>query len=40
MPPTRPDDEHPRPEEEHPPTDTGEDDRSAAEREATELGGE
>jgi hypothetical protein len=43
MPPTSPDDDHPQPAEErepHPPTDSGEDERSAAEREASEFGGE
>lgn len=41
MPPTPPDEERPDPEEvELPPADTGADDRSEAQREATEFGGE
>lgn len=42
MPPTRPDDDGPEPDEAAslPPTDTGADDRTDAEREAAEFGGE
>jgi hypothetical protein len=46
MPPTPPEDERPDPEDAGPedsalpPTDTGADDRSEAQREATEFGGE